>query len=109
MTQRGLVSRGNLARPRRELARSEGLPCYESGVTSLPADTGTDAVLARLESDGYAVIEGILGRDEAARINTELSDVLAATPRGRNPFEGFHTRRIYALFAKTRSFDAPAP
>jgi ectoine hydroxylase-related dioxygenase (phytanoyl-CoA dioxygenase family) len=31
--------------------------------------------------------------------------VLDATPQGRNDFEGFSTRRIYALFAKTRAFD----
>lgn len=37
-----------------------------------------------------------------------LTDILDRTPTGRNNFEGFKTRRIYALFAKTREFDAPA-
>ena len=43
---------------------------------------------------------------EAAR--SSLLEVLEATPEGRNEFEGFGTRRVYALFAKTRAFDAPA-
>ena len=34
--------------------------------------------------------------------------VLAETPGGRNAFEGAHTKRVYALFAKTRAFDGPA-
>src|SRR5215472_11621892 len=40
---------------------------------------------------------------EAAR--ADLGRVLAATPKGRNHFEGFDTQRVYALFAKTRTFD----
>ena len=34
--------------------------------------------------------------------------MLAATPTGRNEFEGYKTQRVYALFAKTRAFDEPA-
>ena len=34
--------------------------------------------------------------------------MLESIPTGRNSFEGFATRRIYALFAKTRLFDAQA-
>ena len=30
------------------------------------------------------------------------------TPAGRNAFEGFTTQRVYALFAKTRTFDRAA-
>ena len=38
----------------------------------------------------------------------DMRRVLAGTPGGRNPFEGAHTKRVYALFAKTRAFDGPA-
>ncbi len=38
-------------------------------------------------------------------MKAELGVVLAATPTGRNDFEGFATRRIYRLFGKTRVFD----
>jgi len=62
-------------------------------------------VLADLDRDGYSVVESILSADEAADVRAGLRDVLDATPTGRNDFEGFSTRRIYALFAKTRAFD----
>ncbi|MGB2695226.1 MAG: phytanoyl-CoA dioxygenase family protein [Dehalococcoidia bacterium] len=67
-----------------------------------------DDVVATLDRDGYAVVENLLTKDEARAIRQELADVLAATPLGRNDFEGTKTRRIYALFAKTRVFDGPA-
>src|SRR5947209_12744404 len=62
-------------------------------------------VLADLDRDGYAVVESLLSADEAAAVRTGLRAVLDATPIGRNDFERFSTRRIYALFAKTRAFD----
>jgi ectoine hydroxylase-related dioxygenase (phytanoyl-CoA dioxygenase family) len=64
-----------------------------------------DRVLGDLDRDGYAVVEHLLPPDEAAAVRTGLRDVLDRTPTGRNDFEGFSTRRIYALFAKTRAFD----
>ena len=65
-------------------------------------------VLADLDRDGYAVVPSLLGPDEASAVRDGLRDVLDRTPTGRNDFEGFRTRRIYALFAKTRAFDALA-
>jgi ectoine hydroxylase-related dioxygenase (phytanoyl-CoA dioxygenase family) len=65
-------------------------------------------VLADLDRDGYAVVESLLSADEAAAVRAGLREVLDATPTGRNDFEGYLTRRIYALFAKTRVFDALA-
>jgi ectoine hydroxylase-related dioxygenase (phytanoyl-CoA dioxygenase family) len=64
-----------------------------------------DRVLADLDRDGYAVVERLLPPDEAAAVRAGLRDVLDRTPTGRNDFEGFSTRRVYALFAKTRAFD----
>src|SRR5207302_1149358 len=58
--------------------------------------------------DGYAVVTGVLDADQVAATRAELEAVLETIPHGRNPFEGFHTRRIYALFAKTRLLDGPA-
>jgi ectoine hydroxylase-related dioxygenase (phytanoyl-CoA dioxygenase family) len=62
-------------------------------------------VVGRLDRHGYAIVEGVLARDEATRIGAELRQLLDAVPTGRNFFEGFRTRRLYALFAKTRSLD----
>src|SRR3954466_9346720 len=67
-----------------------------------------DTVVDALEADGYCIVDGLLSPEEAAAARASLVDVLASTPEGRNDFEGFKTRRIYALFAKTRAFDGPA-
>jgi ectoine hydroxylase-related dioxygenase (phytanoyl-CoA dioxygenase family) len=67
-----------------------------------------ERVLADLDRDGYAVVESLLSADEATAVRTGLREVLDRTPTGRNDFEGFSTRRIYALFAKTRAFDSLA-
>src|SRR5579862_6627395 len=70
--------------------------------------TSVDDVVAALETDGYALVEGLLP-DAALRVaRDDMRRVLAGTPGGRNPFEGAHTKRVYALFAKTRAFDGPA-
>ena len=64
-----------------------------------------EEVVAAVERDGYCIVEGVVPPDEVAAIKAELQTVLDAIPHGRNDFEGFKTRRIYALFAKTRRFD----
>jgi ectoine hydroxylase-related dioxygenase (phytanoyl-CoA dioxygenase family) len=67
-----------------------------------------DEVVASLELDGYAVLERYLSDDDVAAKRADLARVLESVPTGRNDFEGFQTQRIYALFAKTRTFDAQA-
>jgi ectoine hydroxylase-related dioxygenase (phytanoyl-CoA dioxygenase family) len=74
----------------------------------LTATATVDEVAESLGRDGYAIVERLLPPAEAAAIRAELTRILAETPEGRNDFEGFKTRRIYALFAKTRAFDGPA-
>ena len=71
-------------------------------------ETSVDEIVASLESDGFAIVEGILRHQEVSAIRSDLTEILNSLPTGRNDFEGFSTRRIYALFAKTRLFDAPA-
>ncbi len=63
---------------------------------------------ATLEDDGYRVVEGVLDDDTVAGIRSELDRLFATTPFGRDDFEGRRTRRVYALFAKTRALDALA-
>jgi ectoine hydroxylase-related dioxygenase (phytanoyl-CoA dioxygenase family) len=67
-----------------------------------------EEILEGLDVDGYALVENVLSPDEVAAGRAELTRILAEVPLGRNDFEGHKTRRIYALFAKTRFFDAPA-
>jgi ectoine hydroxylase-related dioxygenase (phytanoyl-CoA dioxygenase family) len=65
-------------------------------------------VVAALAVDGYAIVEGVLSPEDVGRARAELTEILAATPFGRDDFEGRRTRRVYALFAKTRALDGPA-
>lgn len=67
-----------------------------------------DQVASQLEEDGYAVLENYLSPDDVAAKRDDLARILASNPTGRNDFEGFSTQRIYAVFAKTRTFDAQA-
>ena len=50
----------------------------------------------------------MLSPDEVAKAKASLRQVLDEIPFGRNDFEGHHTRRVYALFAKTCAFDEAA-
>jgi hypothetical protein len=72
------------------------------------SEATVDGVVAALEEDGYCAVEGMLPPGDLAAARESLAGVLAATPEGRNDFEGFKTQRVYALFAKTRAFDGPA-
>jgi ectoine hydroxylase-related dioxygenase (phytanoyl-CoA dioxygenase family) len=70
-----------------------------------PAAATVDAVVDALDCDGAVVIERFIDAAKVAALKDELAPRRAETPLGRNEFEGFATRRIYALFAKTRGFD----
>jgi len=61
-----------------------------------------------MDAYGFAVVERVLDGAQVASIKADLERVLADVPRGRNEFEGFNTRRIYNLFAKTRAMDPVA-
>ncbi len=58
-----------------------------------------------LEHDGYCVVHDVIDAATVARIRSELRPILETTPYGRDDFEGSRTRRVYALFAKTRALD----
>jgi ectoine hydroxylase-related dioxygenase (phytanoyl-CoA dioxygenase family) len=71
----------------------------------LGPDVNADDVGGSLDEHGYALVEGVLGAADVDARLAALSALFAATPTGRNFFEGFHTQRVYAVFAKTRAFD----
>jgi ectoine hydroxylase-related dioxygenase (phytanoyl-CoA dioxygenase family) len=71
----------------------------------LGRDATVDDVVDTMAEHGYAVVERYLDADRVAASVADLEPVLDHTPTGRNDFEGFDTKRIYALFAKTRAFD----
>src|SRR5258708_14895892 len=67
-----------------------------------------DEVARRLIEDGYVVVSAMMSHADVEAARADLGRVLEATRTGRNAFEGFATQRIYALFAKTRTFDQAA-
>src|SRR6266581_260611 len=69
--------------------------------------TGRD-VARRLTDDGYVIVTDLMSADDVLAARADLERVLGLTPTGRNAFEGFATQRVYALFAKTRTFDRAA-
>src|SRR5699024_9085545 len=77
-------------------------------IPRLDRDATVDDIVAGMDEAGCTVVEGFLDADRVAALNAELAPVREATPSGRNDFEGHGTRRIYALFAKVRGFDAIA-
>ena len=66
------------------------------------------SVVRLLERDGFAIVEDYLSEEQVAAKRADLQRILDELPTGRNDFEGTSTKRIYALFAKTRAFDAEA-
>lgn len=62
-------------------------------------------VVAGMHEHGFAIVERLLPTAQVAAIKTDLERVLEAVPTGRNDFEGFSTKRIYNVFAKTRALD----
>ena len=77
-------------------------------MASVSATATVDEIVELLDRDGHVVVEGLLDRDETGRIRRELARILEAVPTGRNRFEGHHTKRLYAIFAKTRAVDCLA-
>ncbi len=74
----------------------------------MKATADSEDVAARLLADGYVIVTGMLDTADVDAARADLDRVLGSTPTGRNAFEGFATQRIYALFAKTRTFDTAA-
>ena len=78
-------------------------------MATMPGATSTGRDVAqRLIDDGYVIVSGLMTAGDVRAARVDLDRVLAATPTGRNTFEGLATQRVYALFAKTRTFDRAA-
>src|SRR5262249_5064261 len=58
-----------------------------------------------IEDQGYAVLENALARSEVQAVRDALAPYFGEGPVGGNDFEGFRTKRIYRLPAKSRAFD----
>lgn len=67
-----------------------------------------DRCVSELDTEGYALVSGAIDAEQVVAARRGLEEALARTPYGRDDFEGHRTRRVYALFAKTRALDALA-
>jgi ectoine hydroxylase-related dioxygenase (phytanoyl-CoA dioxygenase family) len=76
--------------------------------TTIPASSGSQEIGQRLKDDGYVIVTGMMAVGDVQAARADLDRVLRSTKTGRNAFEGFDTQRVYALFAKTRTFDQAA-
>lgn len=63
--------------------------------------------VATLRQDGYLILKGLLDADKLAEVGAEMDRIHRSTPLGISDFEGFHTKRIYNVIAKTHSADTP--
>jgi len=85
------------------------VPASLVAMATMPAATcSAQDVAQQLTRDGYVIVSGLMSEDDVAAARADLGRVLQTTPTGRNPFEGLATQRVYALFAKTRTFDKAA-
>ena len=71
-------------------------------LTRLPGTTSLDEVIAVIERDGGVIVEDFVPPAFIAELQADLLPKLDAYSPGRDDFSGFKTRRMSALFAKTR-------
>lgn len=70
----------------------------------LPAGFEAAGHIGRLRRDGYTIVEDYLGAEGLIAFRAALAPLLE-THRGRNPFEGQATERVYTLVARGKIFE----
>ncbi len=60
--------------------------------------------MGRLEADGFTILEDYLTADDIARFRHGLAPYLGVY-RGRNPFEGLKTERVYTLVGRGEIYE----
>lgn len=63
-----------------------------------------DDTLARLDRDGFAILNGLLAKAEIAELVAALEPFERGRPMGRNDFEGERSHRVYSLAGKGAAF-----
>ena len=67
----------------------------------LRADASPEKVFEILERDGCVVIENLLDRERIREIRDEMAPYMADAEKGGNEFDGFETRRVGMLVARS--------
>lgn len=73
----------------------------------LPPGFDLQRHMAELDEAGFTVIEAFLGPEQIERFRAGLAPYLG-TYRGRNPFEGYTTERVYTLVGRGQVFEESA-
>jgi ectoine hydroxylase-related dioxygenase (phytanoyl-CoA dioxygenase family) len=68
------------------------------------AATSADVVML-LREEGCVILDGLVPNELLVVIAEELRTLAAAAPLGDNSFDGFSTRRVFDLFARSRVLD----
>jgi ectoine hydroxylase-related dioxygenase (phytanoyl-CoA dioxygenase family) len=71
-------------------------------LSRLSAKVSAGEVVAALERDGGVVLEDFLAAETLEGLRRDLLPLLARQSPGRDRFAGYETRRLSALFARTR-------
>ena len=105
----GALPAGGGSCPGRTLAAGAFPSPVTATTATIAAQDATAAEVARrMTDDGYVIVTGMMSGEDVQAARDDLGRVLESTKTGRNFFEGFSTQRVYALFAKTRTFDEAA-
>ena len=84
----------------------EATVTMRTAMGDMPVPGGVpNALLDVIEDQGYAVLENALSATDVGAVRDALAPHLGEGPFGRNDFEGFRTKRVYSLPAKSRAFD----
>lgn len=73
-------------------------------MAAAPAGLDVTAHVEAMRRDGYTIVENVLGPDQLTAAREALAPFLGSH-RGRNPFEGYDTERVYTLVARGKVFE----
>lgn len=71
-------------------------------LTTVPGSASLDDVVAVIERDGGVIVGDFVSPAMLAELKADLLPKIDAVATGRDDFSGFRTRRMSALFAKSR-------
>jgi len=103
--ERGSSAPRRVATVLRQLAAASEPLDVRAPARQLAGEASRHSVVQALDEHGYCILLGFLSAGKLAAMRVDMQAALERTPMGRNKFEGGNTRRVYAIFAKTREFD----
>ena len=71
----------------------------------MPATATADEVVPLLQEHGCVIIDAFVPETSLGAVREELKAQVADAPFGDNDFDGFATRRVFDLLARTRALD----